>query len=161
VKEGTQIGKIKAIEVNVESLKLYLTLSTFLIGGLLAYNSSLKTGFSVSLIISLCLFLITAISSITSLNCYIYKLDRGELNVKVKDARLFNIIAILSFIVGLIFTIIFFFSPNNQIDSSSVNVKQEILIDNNISIIGETKSDIIIEKDSIGNILKVEINNKP
>ncbi|MBN2571136.1 MAG: hypothetical protein JXA68_03330 [Ignavibacteriales bacterium] len=161
MKEKKRIGKVKAIEVNVESLKLYLTLSTFLIGGLLAYNSSLKTGFPFPLIVSLSLFLITAICSIISLNCYIYKLDRGELNVKAKDARKFNIIAILSFLVGLIFTGVFFFTMESNQPETEMSSEKIIEIDKNIIIKGETSSKINIEKDSLNNIIRVEINNKP
>ena len=161
MKEKKRIGKVKAIEVNVESLKLYLTLSTFLIGGLLAYNSSLKTGFPFSLIVSLSLFLITAICSIVSLNCYIYKLDRGELNVKAKDARKFNIIAILSFLIGLIFTGVFFFTMESNQPDTEMSSEKIIEIDKSIIIKGETNSKINIEKDSLNNIIRVEINNKP
>lgn len=161
MKEKKRIGKVKAIEVNVESLKLYLTLSTFMIGGLLAYNSSLKAGFSTTLIISLFLFLVTAICSVVSLNCYIYKLDRGELDVKAKDARIFNAIGILSFILGLIFTGFFFFTLESNESNSNNNSEKVIMIDENIIIKGETHSNITIEKDSLDRIIKVEINNKP
>ncbi|TLX72616.1 hypothetical protein E9993_17420 [Labilibacter sediminis] len=161
MKEKKRIGKVKAIEVNIESLKLYLTLSTFLIGGLLAYNSSIQTGFSVTLIISLSLFLITAICSIISLNCYIYKLDRGELDVKAKDARKFNVIAILSFLTGIIFTGIFFFTIEPKESISDTDSEQVIEIDERIIIKGETSSKITIQKDSLDKIIKVEINNKP
>jgi hypothetical protein len=85
--------KSKAMEMMVESLKMYVTLSTLFFAGLLAYYSRVRPTNSLYLLaIALFFLLMCAIISVINLNHLISKTCKADLNINAIGARTINFI---------------------------------------------------------------------
>ena len=102
-------ARIKATDYLVESLKLIVTLSTILFGGLLAYSaksSLLILGWS--FYVSLMGFLLSAITSIVSINSIINKIYRCEDDaIQQPRVKVVVIFSVLFLLVGMVIGAIF------------------------------------------------------
>jgi hypothetical protein len=156
--EQERENRFKAIELNVESLKQYITLSTVSIAGLLAYYSSTDETSSLFLFISIGLFSACAIVSVYNINLFINKVNKNEINVRVADARKANFLAIGLFVLAIISASIFFF--NSKKKSGDVpNEHSNIILKNQNIVIGkDVKTKVYIRTDSTGNKVEITIN---
>jgi cytochrome c biogenesis protein CcdA len=149
-------NKMKAIELNVESLKQYITLSTFAIAGLLTYYS-INTDSSLALLLAAVGFFgACTIVSVYNINLFINKLDRGEVNVRSKDARIASFVAIILFLAGVSFSLVFI---NSVLYSTGKIEDSQLIISKDGIVIGKDyKSKIKIEHDSTSGVSRVQIN---
>lgn len=156
--EQERENRFKAIELNVESLKQYITLSTVAIAGLLAYYSATKESSTLFLFISIGLFASCAMISVYNINLFINKVNRNEINVRAIDARKTNFFAIGLFLLAILSAVLFFF--NTKMDRSKKgNSESKIILKNqNIEIGKDIKSKVSIKTDSTGNQIEVLIN---
>lgn len=154
--------KIKAIDINTESLKLYVAIAIASIAGLISYHNSNNINhnefwFSVSLLT----FILSGVSSLMTLNSYITLVDSGTINVGNKLSVVLNFIAIVLFVLGLIFGCIYFVTSEAklQTDKTKVNTEGISIHGNDIIIGNDVKTNIKITKDSTGAIKEILIPN--
>lgn len=154
--------KRKAVDINVESVKLYLTLSTILIAGLLTFYSRLQQPDWVFLFgSSLILFLLCAISSIMIVNHFIFQANNDKYDVRSKRSISLNWIAIILFFLGLVSGGFFITVNSNPKKADQQSKESGIVIKNNeIRIFSDIKTKVIIENDTIKHVQKVLINNE-
>jgi hypothetical protein len=150
-------NKLKAIELTIESLKQYITLSTLAIGGLLTYYSLNQDTSKTLLLVSVSSFGVCTLVSVYNINLFINKLDRNEIEVRASDARTINFIAILLFITGIVLSF-FYFKSSDEIQMLNQN-GQLIITNSEIKIGKEFKNKVSIEKDSIKGVTKILVNN--
>ncbi len=158
--EEEKKNKLKAIDLNTESLKLYVTISFASIAGLVAYHNSPNIIHNDSWFYCSIVSLFTcAVISLFTLNSFIAPIDRGEINVHNKSSIRFNFIAILIFTVAIICIAIYFLTSPKKVESpTNSTVKSGILIQGNNIILGnDVKTKINITKDSLGNIREINI----
>lgn len=151
-------NKQKAIDINIESLKLYLTLSTISIGGLMAFFTSKYGGFRYSFIISIGFFFICAVSSIYSINTFINKVDRNEINVRARDSVRSNFVAIFSFIIAIVFAAIYFYNSQKKITNEKEVLQGIVVTKDTLKIGRDVKTKAIIELDTLGRFKSVKVN---
>lgn len=152
--------KIKAIDLNTESLKLYTTIAIASIAGLIAFHNSPNIEHCEwAFVTTLVLFILTAISSVTTLNYYIIAVDSEEIEVKAKIPVWLNRFAIIFFLAGLIFGGIYFtFSPlKNKIETTN-KIEGVVIEGNNVSVGNNVQTSIKISKDSSGKITEIQIS---
>lgn len=90
--------KIKAIDINTESIKLYITIAVASVAGLIAYHNSTAIEHNeIAFITTLIAFILSAIVSVITLNSYIISVDNNEIEVTAKLPVWLNRIAILFF----------------------------------------------------------------
>ncbi len=154
--------KLKAIDINTESLKLYVAIAIASIAGLIAYHNSNNLNhnefwFSVALIT----FILCGVFSLMTLNSYITSVHNGTINVGNKLSVLLNFIAIILFVLGLIFGSIYFLTSEAKLQNDKLMEKMEgISIRGNDVFIGkDVKTKIKITKDSTGVIREILIPN--
>lgn len=152
--------KKKAVDINVESLKLYITLSTVSIAGLLTYYSKLTDPINSNVFYwSILLFLLCAVDSIIIVNHFIIQANNDAYNVRTPLSRIANFIAIFLFI-GAVITGGLFITKNSGKKQETTTIKSPgLTIENNkIYISSDVKMKIIIETDTLKNIGKIYIN---
>jgi len=153
-------NKKKAVDINVESLKLYITLSTVSIAGLLTFFSKLTDpNCNLLFYLSISLFLSCAIDCIIIVNHFIIQANNDAYNVRTPLSRVLNFIAIILFAVALA-TGGAFITRNSEKKQSKIAEKQSgFTIENNkIHISSDVKMKIVIETDTLKNIGKIYIN---
>lgn len=152
----------KALEVLIESLKLYFTFSTVLIAASLTYFSKLTAPVALcTLRIELGAFILCAILSILNINFFIKNIwETEEYNTNSPASKVPNILAIISFFVGLGFGI-WFFCANNQVAAKPTNASAgQIIIDGNKIIVpGALKDKVKIVIDSAKKSKAIYIND--
>jgi hypothetical protein len=156
--EQERENRFKAIELNIESLKQYITLSTVSIAGLLAYYSSTKESDTTFLFISIGLFVICAIISIFNINLFINKVHKNKIDVRAGDARKANFIAIGFFLLAIVSATFFFFNSNHTQNNSSMENSTIKLNDYNIEIGKDVKTKVEIRTDTTKNHIEILIN---
>lgn len=152
--------KKKAVDINVESLKLYITLSTVSIAGLLTFFSKLSDpNYNFLFYLSISLFLSCAIACIIIVNHFIIQANNDAYNVRTPLSRTLNFIAIILFAVAVA-TGGAFITRNSEKKQNNIAEKQTgFTIENNkIHISSDVKLKIIIETDTLKNIGKIYIN---
>jgi hypothetical protein len=126
---------IKALDITIDSLKQYITLSTVSIGGLLAYyNSSGNGGSPVLFITSVAAFVICTIVSVFTINTFINKVNTNIIDITARLHRFPNFIAISSFFIGLVCGALFFLlqvtaspPPARKVIKATIQVHQDTL----------------------------------
>ena len=104
--EQEKDNRRKAIDLTVETLKLYISFSTLAIAGLLGvFNSSDNSDVVFSLWFSVLCFFLCALLSILIINVFIAEVCDGIWNVRSRHVLWFNRIAICLFFVALFFAI--------------------------------------------------------
>ncbi len=160
----SQNPKSKAVDINVESLKLYITISTIAIGGLLTFFRIISsTPKNISLFYwAMILLLLSAISSILVVNHFIIQAHENEFNVRTSWSRILNWGAIIFFFSGISLGGIFV--ANNASESTPLDLKSiipdGIVIQKNVITIGkDVRTEVIIKTDSISNSKVIFINH--
>lgn len=152
--------KIKAIDINTESLKLYITITVASIAGLIAYHNSPaiehnEIAFRTALIV----LILSAIASVMTLNAYIISVDNNTIEVKAKLPVILNRIAVSLFIVGLVSAGFYLGLSKHKIkeDSFTKEMNGIIIQNDKIEIGNDVKTQIKITKDSSGTIREITI----
>jgi hypothetical protein len=152
VDANIRLNRVKSIDITIDSLKQYILLSTVSIAGLIAfYNGNGKNGNSVLFTISVVAFLLCAISSVWNINTFINELHFSSTNVRKKELRRYNWIAISLFVVSVISSSIFI-ADALRTQRSDVNTSAKIIIKNQnttVEIDGGVKASVVVECDSI------------
>lgn len=152
--------KLKAVEINIESLKLYITLSTVAVAGILTFYSSLNNAESKGLFCwSIILFILCGVLSVVIVNHFIIQANNDAYDVRTTLSRALNFIAIFLF-VGGIFTGSMFIGKNINNKSKHIgNTNGQIIIENNKITIGENnKMKLIVIQDSLSSNKEIYIN---
>lgn len=154
------INKIKAVDINVESLKLYITLSTVAVAGILTFYSSLTHANSKSFFVwSIILFLLCAVLSVVIVNHFIIQAHNDEYNVRTALSRVLNFAAIFIFIGGIVTGSIFVGHNINGNSPTPTTTNGMIIIDNNKITIGENNTmKLTIIQDSLNSNKEIYIN---
>ena len=152
--------KLKAVDINTESLKLYVTLALGSTAGLIAYHNSNsinhnETWFCIAIIF----FLSTAVMGLITLNTFISSVDEGIADVNKKLPMWLNLIAIISFLFGIISAVIYFNMSDKKTESNNINQNGITIQGENIFIGNDVKTKIKIVKDSNGKIKEIIIPN--
>ncbi|CAI2767340.1 RNA-dependent RNA polymerase family protein [Flavobacterium collinsii] len=153
------MNKLKAIDLNTESLKLYTTVAVASIAGLVAFHNSQNIEHCESaFIITLILFIFSAIVSIVTLNYYIIAVNNNEFEVTAKFPVWLNRIAVILFLIGLISAGFYINLSQKKISPKNEQQINGIIIQGNTVRIGNNvKTKIKITKDSTGNIKEILI----
>lgn len=152
----------KALDLLVESLKLYVTISTVAIAGLLAYWSGGKSSSQFSLLaVALAAFLLCAVASVWNINHFVAKIYDDKADIYGKEPRVINSIAIGAFVVGLIFAALFLAlkdsaSPGPSTGASRANAVE--IRGNSVTIGEDVRTKIKIKKNTQGQVESISIN---
>ena len=150
----------KAVDINVESLKLYITLSTVSIAGLLTFYSKLIGPTYTALFYSaIILFLLCSILSILIVNHFIIQANNGAYDVRTLWSRIPNFIAIFFFLAAVVSGSIFITNNSVKEEKHIVPNQSGVVIENNKIIIGsDFKNKVLIESDTLKNINRIYVN---
>ncbi len=154
-------AKMKATDFVVESLKLIVTLSTIILGGLLAYRATLVNpsmlGAYYSSLIALAISAILSVANINSLINKIFREDEDA--IQHKEAKTLNVLATLALLIGIVSAALFLSNQPIQVkvESQSSNT---VITDTQIIIGNETQSNIEVKKNNDGKIDTVVISPK-
>lgn len=154
------IGKQKAIDLLVESIKSILTLSTILISGLLAYIGTVGSGHLCWQNISALTFLFLAcILSIININSLVNKVYRSEFDaVMNNEVKIINVALSFSLLLGLGFGSWYILTCTPETRSVYLkNTGQMIIQQGAISIPDNFSTEVKIEKES-GEVKVITIN---
>lgn len=156
----SDLTKIKALDLNTESLKLYTTIAIASIAGLVAFHNSPNINHCEwAFVTTLILFILTAITSVATLNHYIIAVDRGEIEVTAKFPVWLNRAAIIFFLAGLIFGGLYFtFSPQKSKIEPAHKMEGVLIQGNDISVGNNVQTSVRITKDSSGKITGIQIS---
>ncbi|RZL40978.1 MAG: hypothetical protein EOP00_25700 [Pedobacter sp.] len=152
--------KIKAVDLNTESLKLYIAICVASIAGIIAYHNSPNILHSeVWFYVAIASLISCAILSLFTLNSFISPMFDGKVDVHDKLSLRLNFAAIILFAVAL-FSVAgyFIFSQKKPVELPKAVSNGIVIQGNNISIGEDVKTKIIIKKDSIGNIKEIRID---
>jgi hypothetical protein len=152
-------NRLKAVDITIDSLKQYITLSTVAIAGLLAFfNGNGKEGTKWLFVIAVLGFILCAIASIWTINTFINKVHNHIIDVRHPLLRKSNFSAIILFLIGVGFSAAFFFS--SQKTTQVINpVDSKIVIQDKSVVIGEAvKTKVVIKTDSLTKIKTILIN---
>lgn len=152
-------NRLKAIDITIDSLKQYITLSTVAIGGLLAYyNGNGKDGIKLLFSISVVGFILCAITSIFTINTFINKVHNHTIDVRLIGLRRLNFTAIFLFLLSVFMSAAFFFtSYSDKVVTDSKDSK--IIINEKFIEIGkDVKTKVIIKTDSLTKVRFIQIN---
>lgn len=155
-----EIKKMKAIDLNTESLKLYVTIAIGSIAGLIAYHNSPNIIHNnIWFFPAIGFLLVCAILGLSALNSQISAVDAGEINVNKKVTLRLNFLAIICCAFGITFGVIYFItSKAKQSTEKPLELTQGIMIEGNkVSIGKDVKTHIKITKDSSGTIREIII----
>ena len=152
--------KSKAVDINIESLKLYITLSTVAVAGILTFYSSLNNVESKGLFgLSIFLFILCGVLSVVIVNHFIIQANNDAYNVRSLLSRALNFIAIFLFAGGIVTGSIF---VGKNINGNGENLKSthgQIIIQKDKIIVGENnKMKVIIVQDSLSSKKEIYIN---
>jgi hypothetical protein len=155
--DNERLDKIKAIDITIDSLKQYISLSTISIAGLIAfYNGNGKNGIPFYFVFALICFVFCALASVITINMFISMVNEHEYNVRKGRVRTCNWIAIISFFIGITSGGVFFHS---SFGLNYENPHSEILIKpNKIRIGKDVKTNIQIKTDSAFKVSTIIIN---
>lgn len=153
-------NQTKAVAILVESLKLYVTLSTISIAGLLAlYSGSAGSGYTWLLFVSLGLFFLCAGLSIANVNHLVDSVNKNLPDIYHPTARHLNFAAIFSFSAALVFGVVFLILSKPQTSQFNTYPTQGLIIEQNRILISDSfKARVTILRDSVGSIKKIQIN---
>lgn len=138
----------KSLDLTIDSLKLYVTLSTFAFGGLLVILNAQKQPVETwTCYISLACFVLCCIVSVFTINGFINKVYEGEMNPMENSMRAQNGFAIGLFALGMIFGTIFISVQNSKKDNGPTSV---IKVNNGVlEIKGNISTEYEIQTDSV------------
>jgi len=155
-----KLHKIKAIDLNTESLKLYVTIAVAAIAGLIAYhNSNNIVHTEWCFLAAITCLLICGILGLVTLNSYISSVDDGKIEIDNKLSLILNFCAIVFFFLGIIFGAIYFITSKPKAKEVNINNNGISIHDNNIEIGKDVKVIIKISKDSTGKIKEINISS--
>jgi len=147
----------KAMEITIDSLKLYITLSTVAIAGLLAFfNGNGKDGSKTLFFIAVIGFILCAIASVYTINTFINKVHNGNIDIRLPILRILNFIAIVFFVIGVVFCVLFFFSSKGV--ATTNNDSKIIIQGDRIEMGKDVKNKITITNDSLTKTKMIIIN---
>jgi len=108
-------NKKKSLDLTVDSLKLYITLSTVAIAGLLGLFKLSDTPRNIGLLwVSIGCFLACAITSVIIINMFINSVYDDNYDTREKLFRIANFLAIALFLLGIFAAIIYIMSNRNN-----------------------------------------------
>lgn len=153
-------NKKKAVDINVESLKLYITLSTISIAGLLTFFSKLTDPIKVNTFyLAILLFLLCSIDCIIIINHFIIQANNSVYNVRSGLSRIANFIAIIFFLGAVIMSGIFITNNSEKKGSMRNENSAYFKIENHKIYIGNNfKQKVKIEIDTLNQIENIHIN---
>jgi hypothetical protein len=142
--ENQRLNRIKAIDITIDSLKQYITLSTVSIAGLIAFYNGLGKEHSTPLFIKAVIcFVACTVCSVITINLFINKVHVNVTNVRNWAVRIPNFLAIAAFFGGITFAALFFFKKPN---SKSIQINNQ--------------STVVIDFDSVKGTLEKEMRTK-
>jgi hypothetical protein len=154
--------KIKAIDINTESIKLYITIAVAAIAGLIAYHNSTAIEHNeIAFKITLIILILSAITSVITLNSYIISVDNNEIEVTAKLPVWLNRVAVILFIIGLICAGFYLgLSKHKKIEEPTrIELNGIIIQGDKIEIGNNVRTQIKITKDTSGRISEIIIPN--
>jgi hypothetical protein len=160
-------SKDKAIDLVVESEKLYFTISTISIAALVSYFSSEKNSNTYNWLfyISILILFSSAIASIWFINILVADFNSSkEVNLYDKSLIGLNWFSIFSFFIGIIIglgyiycnsknRIIFNNNPKNELQNNIISIEK-----NSLKIGSDIKTKVQIKKNQNGEIIEININ---
>lgn len=158
--EETKLNKIKAIDLNTESLKLYVTIAVAALAGLIAYHNSnniIHTEWC--FLTAITCFLICGILGLVTLNSYITSIDEGKIDIDNKLSLRLNFSAVIFFSLGIVFGAIYLITSKPKTHEIGISTNGISIRDNNIEIGKDVKATIRISKDSEGKIKEINISS--
>ena len=150
--EDERANRLKAVDITIDSLKQYITLSTVAIAGLLAlYNGNGKDGMKWLFVSAVVGFILCAIASIFTINTFINKVHNNNIDTRLPSLRFLNFLAIFLFLVGVIAGAGFFFSSQGTeiIPTSNTDGSKIIIQEKSIEIGKDAKAKVSIKTDSL------------
>lgn len=142
----------KALDILLESLKLYITISTIFIAGLISLYASSKVH-NFSLYVSIAGFILCALISVYNYNYYIREVNNDTFDIEANHPKWVNRSAILFFLVGLGFGVTFVFKNDLKRTSSEL----QIIINSDTLSINKTNMErVILKTDSLNKINEIE-----
>jgi len=153
--------KVKATDYLLESIKLIVTLATIFFGGLLAYapnatSHAYEWAFNWALIS----FAISAVLGVVSINSIINKTFRSdEKAIQHIEVKLLNVLSVVSLAFGMGFGATFL-SDQTPAAKKQTTENQTSISESEITVNGEVKSNIEIQKNDAGKITHVKISPK-
>lgn len=153
--------KVKASDYLLESIKLIVTLATIFFGGLLAYapNATSHTR-EWAFNLALTLFALSAIFGVFNINSIINKIFRGEEDaIRTNETKALNILSTGFLAFGMGFGA-WFLSDQHPVTKKTDKEDQTTISESEITVGGETKSTIEIQKNESGKIIHVKIGSK-
>lgn len=158
-KEEERANRLKAVDITIDSLKQYITLSTVAIAGLLAFfNGNGKEGTKWMFVSAVVGFMLCAITSIFTINTFINKVHYHTIDARLSGLRKLNFTAIILFLIGVIMSASFFFSSINTVPLKNTDDSKIIIQEKNIEIGKDVKTKIIIKTDSLLKQRTITIN---
>lgn len=149
-------NRLKAIDITIDSLKQYITLSTVAIAGLLAYyNGNGKNGIMWLFVIAVIGFILCAIASIFTINTFINKVHNHTIDVRHTGLRRLNFFAIVLFLLGVLLSAAFFFSSYKELVMINSDNSKIIINDKTIEIGQDVKTKVIISTDPLTKTIKI------
>lgn len=152
--------KLKSADMLTESLKLVVTISTILLGALVAYRSSLGSVTALgSYYFSVGALILCSILCVLNINSLINKIYDGKNDaIKETEVKFLNISSWLALCLGV--GVGLWFLSEQQ--SKPINISDDItsIADSNIVIGSKNQSVIKITKDDSGKIKEVTVSPK-
>jgi hypothetical protein len=152
-------NRLKAVEITIDSLKQYITLSTVAIAGLLAFfNGNGKYGTKWLFVTAVVGFILCSITSIFTINTFINKVHNHNIDARILGLRKLNFTAIAFFLIAVSACAAFFFSSQNALTNTNTDNSKIIIQEKSIDIGKDVKNKIIIKIDSLRKVRTILIN---
>ena len=157
--EDERANRLKAVDITIDSLKQYITLSTVSIAGLLAfYNGNGRDGIKGLFVSAVIGFILCAIASIFTINTFINKVHHNNIDTRLPSLRRLNFAAISLFLIGVIAGACFFFSSQGTITIPNSDDSKIIIQEKSIEIGNNVKAKVSIKTDSFAKANTILIN---
>ena len=149
-KTDERANRLKAVDITIDSLKQYITLSTVAIAGLLAFfNGNGKEGSKWMFVAAVVGFMLCAITSIFTINTFINKVHNHTIDVRLSGLRKLNFTAIILFLLGVFMSASFFFSSIETLPVNNTYDSKIIIQEKSIEIGKDVKTKVVIKTDSL------------
>jgi hypothetical protein len=153
----TSENRKKSLELTVDSLKLYITLSTVSIAGLLGLYNLSDTPRNINLLwFSIISFLACAITSVININMFINSVYDDNYDIRKNLFRKVNLLAIILFALAIAAAVAYIFSNQNKGVKKNDHV-QLTIGDKSIELPPDSAT-VAYKLDSGLNILSLQIN---